>query len=96
MATEFEAARRKAGLQAAIRRLPEQAHKIEQMTVANQDFCDMCTDLADAEAALSAVDAAPLTLRAARRLEWQDCIETLKKEIEQALQRANVSPLRRR
>jgi hypothetical protein len=95
MANEFTAARHNAGLQAAIRRFPEEAHKIEQMAVGNQDFCYLCVDLLDAEAALSAIDAAPPALREARRLEWQGCIDRLTKEIEQALQNTNVIPLMR-
>lgn len=56
------------------------------MIMADQNFLDMCEELAEAEAALSRVDQLPLPIRAARKAEWQDLVERLAREVDVALQ----------
>jgi hypothetical protein len=50
----------------------------------------MCEELADAEVALSKVEAAALLLRGARRAEWQELIDQLVAEVGTALQDKDV------
>lgn len=56
------------------------------MIMADQNFRDMCEELAEAEAALSRADQLPLPIRAARKAEWQDLVERLAREVDAALQ----------
>jgi hypothetical protein len=75
----------RAALWAAVRRFPELELTIRRMIEADQTFCDMCEELAEAESALSRVDQLPPAIRAARRAEWQDLVERLAREVEAAL-----------
>ncbi|BCH24021.1 hypothetical protein MesoLjLb_38060 [Mesorhizobium sp. L-8-3] len=76
----------RAALSAALRRFPELELTIRRMIVADQNFRDMCEELAEAEAALSRADQLPLPIRAARKAEWQDLVERLAREVDAALQ----------
>lgn len=75
----------RAALSAAIHRFPEFELTIRRMIESDQTFCDMCDELAEAEAALSRVDQLPPPIRAARRAEWQDLVGRLAREVEAAL-----------
>lgn len=77
-------------LQAVVRRFPDSAKIIEEMSARPGPFRDICEDLVEAEKALAATDLAPPEIRDARRDEWRSTIETLMQEIEQALRESNV------
>jgi|ERR1700722_6934303 hypothetical protein len=77
-------------LRAAARRFPDDARLIEEISARPGPLRDMCEELSDAEKALAATDMAPPEIRDARKNEWQSAIETLTREIKQALQEANV------
>ncbi len=77
-------------LQAVVRRFPDSARRIEELSARPGPFRDMCEELAEAEKALQATDLAPPGIRDARRDEWRSATETLMQEIEQALRESNV------
>ncbi len=77
---------RRAALSAALRRFPDLELTIRQLIAADQNFRDMCDELAEAETALSRVDQLPLHIRAARKAEWEDLVERLAREVDAALQ----------
>ena len=84
-----------AGVLAAIRRFPDRRSAIEALVVRNENFRDMCEELAVAEAALATVDQLDARLRNERRLEWLSCIHRLLKEMEDELQGAKIIPIDR-
>jgi len=73
-------------LSSVLRRLPACEFTIRRMMETDQTFLDQCEELAMAEAALSNVDQLPLTIRSERRAEWQEIVDRLAKEIDDALQ----------
>lgn len=77
---------KRAALSAALRRFPERELAIRRMFGTDPNFCDMCEELAEAEAALSRVDQLPPPIRGVRRAEWQDLVERLAREVDAALQ----------
>jgi hypothetical protein len=84
------------GLDAARRRFPSSSAQIAILIGQSEGFSELCNDLAAAEAALIAVkDLAP-ACREARLAECQDWIESLSREIEDALMKAKVVPITRR
>ena len=93
MSRELENSSRSVGHLAACRRFPDKAALIEDMMGRDEDFRDLCGELADAEMALAAIDAVSADVRAARTAEWQGWIARLTDEIDQALCRGNVIPL---
>ncbi|PWK66442.1 hypothetical protein [Aminobacter sp. AP02] len=76
----------RAALSAALRRFPSLELTIRQLIATDQNFRDMCDELAEAEAALSRVDQLPLHICAIRKAEWGDLVERLAREILAALQ----------
>ncbi|MCX5580509.1 hypothetical protein [Kaistia terrae] len=79
-----------AGRAAVLRRFPAEHRAIEALTAQNEDFRDMCEELAEAEMALLAVERLPGHLRSQRAAEWRASIERLASEIARALNDANV------
>ncbi|MBZ9792087.1 hypothetical protein K9B32_18475 [Rhizobium sp. 3T7] len=77
---------RQATLSSVLRRFPEREFTIRRMMETDQTFLDLCEELAVAEAALSNVDQLPPAIRSERRIEWQDLVDRLAKEIDGALQ----------
>ncbi|ASY65185.1 hypothetical protein SJ05684_b42030 (plasmid) [Sinorhizobium sojae CCBAU 05684] len=65
------------------------------MLARDENFRCICDDLAAAEEALAAVEHLPESLRAARRLEYEEIVVDLAEEIAEALERANVVAMRR-
>ena len=82
------------GLAAALERLPALRRQIENLFELDEEFRALCEDLADVTTALHECRHLPADIRDARRLEYEELIDSLAKEIEQALSRANVIPLR--
>jgi hypothetical protein len=82
-------------LQAAGRLFPARGAQIEDLLARDENFRVMCDDLAAAGQALAAVEQLPETVRAARRLEYEELIAELAAEIEGALERANIFPISR-
>lgn len=83
------------GLAAASRRLPAHSAEIRQLMEASENFREMCEDLAFAENAVAAIDHLSPPVRERRRTEYEDLIEELVKEIQDALSEAKVMPMPR-
>jgi hypothetical protein len=83
------------GVLAAIRRFPTRRSAIEALVIRNENFRDMCEELAIAESALSTIDQLDERVRNERRLEWLGCIRRLLKEMEDELPGMNVIPINR-
>jgi hypothetical protein len=90
MAGEEQSGAGRDGVPAAIRHFPAQATEIEALARESERFRDLCEELAEAEAALSAVDGLDLALRAERRLEWLAFVRWALKEIDADLRQARV------
>jgi hypothetical protein len=84
------------GLEAARRRFPSFSGEIEVLIRQNEEFSELCNDLAAAEAALMTVNDLAPQLRDGRVAECKDWIESLSREIEDALMKAKVVPITRR
>jgi hypothetical protein len=78
-----------AAVLAVARRFPEHSAAIEKLARRNEEFRDMCDELAAAEFGLASVDN-ELTDRDERRRDWQSSIERLVREISLTLREANV------
>lgn len=76
---------------AATRRFPLFELPIKRLIEADENFRDICEELAEAESALAAVDKLPAALRETRRAEWQALVDRLIVEVEAALGRGNRS-----
>ncbi|QFI69068.1 hypothetical protein [Sinorhizobium alkalisoli] len=90
MGARSEGTAGKGGLQAAICRFPTRGPQIEALLARDENFRCICDDLAAAEEALAAVEHLPESLRAVRRLEYDEIVTDLAGEIAEALERANV------
>ncbi|CAH1654762.1 hypothetical protein CHELA20_53966 [Hyphomicrobiales bacterium] len=82
--------RRSAGVVAALRRFPAERRAIDDLAAHNEDFRDMCEELAEAEMALLAADVLPPGVREERRAEWMAVIDRISAEIAGVLNEANV------
>jgi len=82
------------GLVAALERFPALRRQIDNLFQFDEDFRALCEDLADVKTALNECRHLPFDIRDARQLEYEELIDSLAKEIEQALSRANVILLR--
>jgi hypothetical protein len=69
--------------QAAVQRFPQAEFAIRKLMSGSEAFSDMCAELAEAEQALSNVP--PGSSHDDRRTEWQLLVNSLVREIEQAL-----------
>jgi hypothetical protein len=72
---------------AATRRFPLFELPIKRLIETDENFRDICEELAEAESALSAVDKLPAPLRETRRAEWQALVDRLVGEVEAAIGR---------
>ena len=77
-------------LDAAKRRFPGRAGKIESLATEEEAFRDMCEELAVAEEALERLSTAPAGGSRERRLECEGWIARLSAEMEAALLRAEM------
>ncbi len=86
------------GVAAAQRSFPERGRSIERLAAQSDDFRDLCTDLADAQAALQRWEISIEPIREQRRAEYAEMVHCLSGEIEAALDQADVIPfdIRRR
>jgi len=71
---------------AAVRRFPERRWAIKAMAAWDDDFRQLCADLADAEAALRDWEGSSSPDRERRCAEYRDLVEGLAAEIETALE----------
>ncbi|KQV10885.1 hypothetical protein ASC97_16415 [Rhizobium sp. Root1203] len=83
------------GLAAALEHFPAQAQRIEDLFESDESFRGICEDLADAEATLKQIARLPDDVRDARRSEYRELVKGLSGEIEEAISRAKIIPLRR-
>jgi hypothetical protein len=90
-----EGERQGEGKRAALRRFPDEARLIEELSARSENFRDMCDELADAERALLATKDVRPDIREERIAEWTGWIERLTAEIAAELSTANVIPLDR-
>jgi len=79
------------GVLVAIARFPDRGHAIEELAMRDEDFLALCTDLADAEAALMPWKGSDSAFREARCAEYRDLVRDLAVEIEAVLNR-HVQP----
>jgi len=70
---------------AARRRFPRFELPIRRLLESDENFRDICADLAAAEYALSAVEREPAASRETRRAEWQEIVDRLVDEIALAI-----------
>jgi hypothetical protein len=84
------------GLEAARRRFPSLSDQIAILIRQSEGFSELCNDLAAAEAASIAVKDLEPACRETRLAECKDWIESLSREIEDALMKAKVVPITRR
>ena len=70
---------------AATGRFPNFELSIRRLLETDENFRDICEELAEAEYALSAVETMPDALRGVRRAEWQELIDRLVCEVEAAI-----------
>jgi hypothetical protein len=86
-------AARKQAFAAAARHFPDAEFSIVRLISSNDDFCDMCEELAEAELALSRVNEASEEIRRSREAEWRALVDRLVAEVAIAL-RENERPQR--
>ncbi|UVC08871.1 hypothetical protein IHQ71_27770 [Rhizobium sp. TH2] len=79
-------------LQAAAKRFPRSEFTIRRLLHSNETFRELCEELADAEAALANVPESVAALQQAREREWQELVQELVSEVEQALKRFEIGP----
>ena len=81
------------GVAAAQRSFPERGRAIERLFARDEDFRDLCTDLADAQAALQRWEISTEPIRDERCAEYAEIVQYLSGEIETALDKADIIPL---
>jgi hypothetical protein len=74
-------------LRVAIARFPDRGHAIKELAGRDEEFLELCTDLADAEAALERWIGSILPVREARCAEYRDLVRDLAVEVKTALDR---------
>jgi hypothetical protein len=75
------------GVLVAIARFPDRGHAIEELARRDEDFLALCTDLADAEAALVRWKGSDSPFREDRCAEYRDLVRDLAAEVAAALDR---------
>lgn len=80
------------GVAAAQRSFPERGRSIERLAARSDDIRDLCTDLADAQAALQRWEISIEPIREQRCAEYAEMVHCLSGEIETALDKADVIP----
>jgi hypothetical protein len=81
---------------AAVRlHFPDRAEAIDELASWDNVFCEICRDFAEAQTELAKWQASSDPNRDPRSAEYRELIAGLGKEIEDALNRANVVPLHR-
>jgi hypothetical protein len=73
------------GFAAAVGRFPHFADTIERLMATDENFRDMCDELAEAQMALLMIEETNAASREIRRAEWQSLIDRLAKEVEAAI-----------
>ncbi len=94
MGSSSDKASHSRGLTAVLERFPALRKQIENLFELDEEFRALCEDLADVKTALNECQHLPSDIREARRLEYEELVDSLSVEIEQALSRANVILLR--
>jgi hypothetical protein len=82
-----------AALFSALRRFPDRAQDIKSLMGRDEEFLEMCEELAEADRALANLATVPAAERHARAEEWSVWIARLTEEIAEALERSNVIPM---
>jgi hypothetical protein len=84
----------RAGLSVVKALFPGRSAAIDRLASCNEDFRDICADVADLSNAISAIDTLDPQIRQDRLLEFQDCLGSLMGELERTL--AKIAILRPR
>jgi hypothetical protein len=79
-------------LQAAAKWFPRSEFTIRRLLRSNEDFRELCEELADAEAALINVSEGATASREAREREWQELVQELVTEVGQTLRSVESRP----
>jgi len=80
---------------AAVRvRFPVRAEAIDELASRDKVFCEICRDFAEAQTELAKWEASSDPDRDGRCAEYRELVAGLAKEIEDALDKATVLPLR--
>ena len=80
------------GVAAAQSSFPKRGRSIERLAARDDDFRDLCTDLADAQTELQRWESSTGPLRKERCAEYAEMVTYLLSEIETALDKADVIP----
>jgi len=83
-----------AAVRVALRHFPARSHEIEVLVQRNENFSDMCEELAEVERVLANIDQIPDQDRDARLVECKEWIERLTAEMTEALANSSVVPFR--
>lgn len=71
----------------AVAHFPDRGHAIEQLAKTNEEFCSLCTDLAEAKAALQRWQQSSSPVVEARITEYRGLVNELAAELEATLDR---------
>lgn len=82
-----EPASNRTDIAVAIRRCPGHELAIHQLIDTDENFQEICEQLAEAEAMLSRIEDLPVSLREARRAEWLELIDRLDDELRATLRK---------
>lgn len=76
---------RQKAVAAAVRRFPHFELPVRRLIETDENFREICEELAEAELALSATASVAAPLREVRRAEWQGLVDRLALEVEGAI-----------
>jgi hypothetical protein len=71
----------------ALAHFPDRGHAIEELARTNEEFCSLCTDLAEAKAALLRWERSSSPVKETRTLEYRGLMDELAAEVEATLNR---------
>lgn len=71
----------------AVAQFPDRGHAIEKLARTNEEFCSLCTDLAEAKAALLRWEQSSSPVKRARAIEYRGLMNELAAEVEAILDR---------
>lgn len=71
----------------AVAHFPDRGHAIEELATTNEEFFSLCTDLAEAKAALLHWEQSSSPVKEARAVEYRSLLNELAAEVEATLDR---------
>ncbi len=79
-----------AGERAAKHRFPDETSIVDRLLTTDENFRDMCEELAEVEAALESIDRVSVEAREETRVELLELVDRLTLELRESLGSANV------